>query len=262
MNIKISPDISDKLTEIYSRFEPGFIQRTLRIPASVYARLRQGTVKPSQKTVRALIRTARNADRRERYSAAKRAGFTPAESRKIRSLSRSKAFYEIQAVRSPQNKPLRFKSISESLPPTKVSTSLKPVKTLPATIRKIDRAIKNTPVDDINRKRQYVYDLARKTGLTAAEARDIRGWNVERVQKYLTMREGGAMVMHAKAAAEGPLSFVENQNARYNMVARILSRIHNVPVKYIKRGMSINYSLERNVDDWEEYLKEKHGIVF
>jgi hypothetical protein len=250
-----SQTIRDTLLDLYARFEPSYIQRKLGIPASTYSRYRQGIFVPSKKNIDRLVREGKNADRREIYNLAKRTGFTTEQARKVRSKSRTEALNVIHRVRKPERAVVPFKKVSKA-----VRENL-PVRELPGKLKKIERLIKKIPTGGGNEKRKYLYDLARKTGLTAAESRDIRGWNAEKAEKYIIMREGGAMVMHARAAAEGSIDFVKDQNARYNRVAEFLSKKHDVPIEYIKRGMSINYSLERTVDDWEEYVKEKHRVT-
>jgi hypothetical protein len=257
----LSSSVTDKLLDIYSRFEPSYVQRILGIPASTFSRYRQGVFVPSKLSAVRLLQAGRNADRRELYHLAKKTGLSVNEARIVSSKNRFVALQVINRTRRRERPVGPFKKISEIiLPPEKPDRTVRPVEKLPGVIKRIERAIRKTPVGDRNEKRQYIYDLARKTGLTAAESRDIRGWNTEKAEKYLLMREGGAMVMHARAAAEGSREFVENQNARYNRVAEFLAKKHNVKIEYIKRGMTINYSLERTVDDWEEYIKEKHGV--
>lgn len=254
--------VTDKLLDIYSRFSPSYIQKSLNIPASTFARFQRGEYTPSKSTIKKLFNTVRNSDRKEMYDSAKRAGFSVSDARKISSKSRSNAVIAIKRSAAPERARKRVNIVSTEQRAGKTKESLRAVSKLNKTVRIIEKYLQKVPTEDKNEKRVYIYALARKNGLTAAEARDIRNWSKEKAEKYIIMREGGAMVMHAKAAAEGSLDFVSDQNIRYNRVAEILSKIHNVPIEHIKRGMSINYSKERTVDDWEEYVKEKHGIKF
>jgi len=238
--------ITEKLIEIFTLFEPAFIQKTTGIPASTYRKFQQGKAAPSAYTRNLLYKTAKNAYRREKYHTAREKGFNSREAKQVSSYGKNR-FFSTVVQKIPEKDyvtaPKRVKTIVRAVKERKTETILPKVKELPLTDR-----------------RKTLYHIAREAGLTAKEARDVRGMNFEKAVKYIKIRGAGGMVIHAEAYKDAPMSMIEDTVRRYENVAYTLSKIHGVPVEIIKKGMSINYTKERLVDDWEQYIKEKHNL--
>lgn len=101
--------------------------------------------------------------------------------------------------------------------------------------------------------RKEKYRIARSRGLTSSESKRVRSFNIDRVEKYVQLRSSGARVSDADRLSYASSGLVDMISRRLVRVANILSKVHEVKLKYILRGISLS---DRNIDDWEVYVKE------